>query len=99
MSKRLKWIMKDEGFEEYLDGITSRYTIKTRHEIIAYCFKEDRARLIAAAPDMLEALEEAETTEGEYGRMCPVCYCIQDKHQMHNAGCKLQAALALAKEE
>lgn len=52
------WRLKDEGYPDYLDGIKSQYTIATVDgRIIAYAFQEEPARLIAAAPALLECAE------------------------------------------
>lgn len=62
------FIFKDEGEESYLDGITSQYSIMAENgRPIAYGFDEEEFKLIAAAPEMLEALEWAiEQLDAEY---------------------------------
>lgn len=50
------WIFVDEGEEEYLDGIVSQYTVTAKSGgNVCYGFDEARMKLIAAAPDLLEA--------------------------------------------
>jgi len=51
-----KWIFEDEGQPEYLDGSESQFTIRRDGGgPVAYALKEDEARLIAAAPELLKA--------------------------------------------
>lgn len=51
------WHVEDyENEDQYLDGIEARYGIKEAGIPIAYAFRGDRARLIAAAPELLEAV-------------------------------------------
>lgn len=61
--KHTPWDVDDFGEPDYLDGVKSQFMIYTgsAREPIAYAFEEDRARLIAAAPDMYQALQEART--------------------------------------
>lgn len=50
--------VEDLGLPEYLDGIRSRFTVRSKSGApIAYAFDADEARLIAAAPDLLEAVK------------------------------------------
>lgn len=52
------WTFTDCGEPEYLDGIRSQYDVRTEAGApVAYCFDGQQARLIAAAPDMYEALK------------------------------------------
>lgn len=55
--KHTPWEVEDFGWPDYLDGIRSRYAVRRKSGApIAYAFDADEARLIAAAPDLLEAL-------------------------------------------
>ncbi len=57
--KHTPWNVEDCGSPEYLDGIQSRYTVCGRGKMpIAYAFDADEARLIAAAPDLLEVASQ-----------------------------------------
>jgi len=51
------WRVNDWGEPEYLDGMRAQYTIEARgDDRTAVVFEQDDARLIAAAPELLEAL-------------------------------------------
>ena len=64
--KHTPWKVEDCGSPEYLDGIQSRYTVRGRGKMpIAYAFDADEALLIAAAPDLLEALESIVLMQAE----------------------------------
>ena len=58
-------------------------------------FEADCA-LIAAAPQMLEVLEEVEWS-GTYNRCC--LFCLRDRDYGHLDDCKLQAAIKKARGE
>ena len=54
------WEVSDAGEPDYLDGIQSQYCVQAASgRPIAYVFRSDEARLIAAAPDLLEAAKLA----------------------------------------
>ena len=57
--KRANWSVEDFGGATYLDGIEAQYAVMSGEDIAAYAFEADRARLIAAAPEMLEAAQLA----------------------------------------
>lgn len=66
------WYVVDCGAPDYLDGIQSQYTISCNGRPIAYAFKAGEAALLAAAPDLLEALGDliaisAVMKPGSYG--------------------------------
>lgn len=50
------WFVVDWGSPDYLDGIQSQYAVKANERPVAYAFDADEARLIAAAPELLDAL-------------------------------------------
>lgn len=58
---------------------------------------DEEALLIAAAPDLLKALEAAEWFEDEFGRWCP--WCEHRSNEGHAPDCLRQAAIAKATQE
>lgn len=57
MSAAKQWTLLDLGEPDYLDGAAAQYQVEAGDEVIAYAFEADHARLIAAAPELLEALQ------------------------------------------
>ena len=57
--KHTNWSVKDFGGATYLDGIEAQYAVMSGEDFVAYAFEAERARLIAAAPELLECLQNA----------------------------------------
>lgn len=53
-----QWESDDYGAPEQLYGIRAQFVILSQDGPVAYVYTEADARLIAAAPDLLEALRE-----------------------------------------
>ena len=53
-----QWETDDYGTPEPLDGIRAQFVILSQDGPVAYVYTEADARLIVAAPELLEALRE-----------------------------------------
>jgi hypothetical protein len=93
------WSYSAEGnyMRIYLHGLGRKDKVKGGDSLCGWC-GEANARLIAAAPEMLEALVEVKG-ELENHPYCPLCGNIQENHR-HNCVARLiQAALKKARGE
>ena len=89
-----EWEIERTPYESEIDIVSDGRTIAT---VEAGEDKEEIAHLIAAAPDMLEALEEVVALT-ENLPVCPFCSCVLD-HRPECLSHEIEAAIRKARGE
>lgn len=88
--------------DEFLHKDFFATAIATEDEVVGYLFNDRDAHLIAAAPDLYEALKAMEWKGGENEyriKTCPCCKMPKLNFPEHKADCQLNAALKKARGE
>ena len=71
-----KWEVDDYGTPELLAGISARFVVLSDDGPVAYVYTENDARLLAAAPELLEALNYAIKQVPELGTVPGIASAI-----------------------